>query len=58
MNQLYKFNTHFILDICIKGGQGGRVVNIASMAGLLSGLGKFDELGYTVSKWGTVSFTR
>jgi len=41
-----------------KGGQGGRVVNIASMAGLLSGLGKFDELGYTVSKWGTVSFTR
>jgi len=44
--------------MCIQGGQGGRVVNIASMAGLLSGLGKFDELGYTVSKWGTVSFTR
>jgi len=41
-----------------KGGNGGRVINIASMAGLLAGLGKFDDLGYTVSKWGAVSFTR
>ena len=41
-----------------KGGDGGRVINIASMAGLVTGLGKFDDLGYTVSKWGTVSFTR
>ena len=41
-----------------KGGDGGRVINIASMAGLVTGLGKFDDLGYTVSKWGAVSFTR
>merc|ERR1712226_739351 len=39
-------------------GEGGRVINIASMAGLLPGLGKFDDLGYTVSKFGAVSFTR
>ena len=28
------------------------------MAGLIPGLGKFDDLGYTVSKFGAVSFTR
>jgi len=41
-----------------KGGKGGRVINIASMAGLVPGLGRFDDLGYTVSKFGAVSFTR
>lgn len=41
-----------------KGGEGGRVIDIASMAGLIPGLGKFDDLGYTVSKFGAVSFTR
>ena len=28
------------------------------MAGLIPGLGRFDDLGYTVSKFGAVSFTR
>jgi len=41
-----------------KGGSGGRVINIASMAGLFSGLTTFDGLGYGVSKWGAISFTR
>ena len=42
----------------LKGGDGGRVINIASMAGLFAGLTAFDGLGYGVSKWGAVSFTR
>ena len=42
----------------VKGGDGGRVINIASMAGLFAGLTAFDGLGYGVSKWGAVSFTR
>ena len=42
----------------LQGGEGGRVINIASMAGLIPGLGRFDDLGYTVSKFGAVSFTR
>ena len=41
-----------------KGGEGGRVINIASMAGLVPGVTGFDGLGYAVSKWGTVSITR
>ena len=42
----------------LKGGEGGRVINIASMAGLVPGVTGFDGLGYAVSKWGTVSITR
>ena len=41
-----------------KGGAGGRVINIGSMAGLVPGVTGFDGLGYPVSKWGTVAFTR
>ena len=41
-----------------KGGSGGRVINIASMAGLGSGMTGFEGLGYPVSKCGMVSFTR
>ena len=41
-----------------KGGEGGTVINIASMAGLVPGVTGFDGLGYAVSKWGTVSITR
>ena len=33
-------------------------MNIASMAGLATGLGNINEVGYTASKWGTVAFTR
>ena len=42
----------------IKGGSGGRVINIASMAGLGPGMTGFEGLGYPVSKCGMVSFTR
>ena len=44
--------------VFLQGGDGGRVINIASMAGLFAGLTEFDRLGYGVSKWGAVSFTR
>jgi len=40
-----------------KGGRGGRIVQLASMAGLFGGL-PFDHFGYSVSKWGVVSLTR
>lgn len=40
-----------------KGGRGGRVVQLASMAGLFGGL-PFQHFGYSVSKWGVVSLTR
>ena len=43
--------------VFLQGGDGGRVINIASMAGLFAGLTEFDGLGYGVSKWGAVSFT-
>ena len=33
-------------------------MNIASMAGILTGLGSVEDCGYTVSKWGTVALTR
>ena len=42
----------------LREGEGGRVINIASMAGLVPGVTGFDGLGYAVSKWGTVSITR
>lgn len=40
------------------GGDGGRVVNVASLAGLLTGLGPIDLCGYTLAKWGCVAMTR
>ena len=49
---------NYIFSSISKGGSGGRVINIASMAGLFSGLTTFDGLGYGVSKWGAISFTR
>ena len=42
----------------IQGGRGGRIINIASMAGLVTGLGAIRDAGYTVSKHGTVALTR
>ena len=47
-----------IIILFSKGGAGGRVINIASMAGLVPGVTGFEGLGYPVSKWGTVAFTR
>ncbi|XP_040582081.1 15-hydroxyprostaglandin dehydrogenase [NAD(+)] [Lepeophtheirus salmonis] len=41
-----------------KMAKGGRIVNIASMAGLIIGLGDADESGYTISKQGVVAFTK
>ena len=41
-----------------KGGQGGRIVNIASMAGLLEGMRNIEEAGYTMAKSAVVSLTR
>ena len=41
-----------------KGGSGGRIINIASMAGLGPGMTGFEGLGYPVSKCGMISFTR
>ena len=41
-----------------QGGQGGRIVNIASMAGFLEGMRNIEEAGYTMAKTATVSLTR
>lgn len=45
-----------------KGGNGGRIVNIASMAGLFTRLGgtafPIEAMGYTVAKHGAVALTR
>jgi len=41
-----------------KGGHGGRIVNIASMAGLATGLGSINDVGYTSAKHGVVALTR
>jgi len=41
-----------------KGGHGGRIVNIASMAGLATGLGSINDVGYTAAKHGVVALTR
>merc|ERR1712241_1587678 len=41
-----------------KGGNGGRIVNIASMAGLATGLGTINDVGYTAAKHGVVALTR
>ena len=43
----------------IKGGQGGRIINIASIAGLgvMWGFG-IQQYGYTASKWGVTALTR
>merc|ERR1712156_480564 len=40
-----------------KGGHGGRIVNIASMAGLATGLGSINDVGYTAAKHGVVALT-
>ena len=42
------------------GKKGGRIVNIASMAGLWPnrGLRKLDESGYSMAKFGTIAMTR
>ena len=41
-----------------KGGPGGRVINIASLAGIFTGLGGIQEVGYVMSKHGVVALTR
>jgi len=41
-----------------KGGTGGRIVNIASMAGFLEGMRNIDEAGYTMAKSAVVTLTR
>merc|ERR1712241_398332 len=41
-----------------KGGNGGRIINIASMAGLATGLGSINDVGYTAAKHGVVALTR
>jgi NAD(P)-dependent dehydrogenase (short-subunit alcohol dehydrogenase family) len=41
-----------------QGGKGGRIVNIASMAGLLEGLGTIEDSGYCMAKFGVVALTR
>ena len=41
-----------------RGGKGGRIMNIASMAGLLEGMRNIEESGYTMAKWGIVALTR
>ena len=41
-----------------KGGKGGRIMNIASMAGLLEGMRNIEESGYTMAKWAIVALTR
>ena len=40
------------------GGRGGRIMNIASMAGFLEGMRNIEESGYTMAKWGVVALTR
>ena len=42
----------------LQGGNGGRIVNIASMAGLATGLGTINDVGYTAAKHGVVALTR
>ena len=44
--------------LLFQGRSGGRIVNIASMAGILTGLGSLQDSGYTMSKWAVVSLTR
>ena len=60
VNFIMKFDkkNKFSFIYALKGGAGGRVINIASMAGLVPGVTGFEGLGYPVSKWGTVAFTR
>ena len=41
-----------------KGGNGGRIINIASMAGLKTGFSKIEHAGYTAAKHGVVALTR
>ena len=41
-----------------KGKKGGRIINIASMAGLLEGMRNLDETGYSMAKFGVVALTR
>lgn len=33
-------------------------MNIASLAGIMTGLGPIEQSGYTMAKWGTVALTR
>lgn len=40
-----------------KGKKGGRIINIASMAGLLEGMQDLDGSGYSVSKFGVKYYT-
>ena len=40
-----------------KGKKGGRIINIASMAGLLEGMQDLDGSGYSVSKFGVNYYT-
>ena len=41
-----------------KGGKGGLIINIASMAGFIEGMRTIEEAGYAMSKSAVVSFTR
>jgi len=42
----------------LKGGNGGTIVNMASIAGLRQGQGGFAWSGYHAAKYGTVALTR
>ena len=44
--------------VFVQGGDGGRIINIASLAGILTGLGPIEQSGYTMAKWGTAALTR
>ena len=50
------YGTYMALDKMEE--NGGRVINVASMAGLFTGLGKIEDCGYTMAKWGVVGLTR
>ena len=43
----------------IQGGSGGRIINIASLAGILTPQDMdFKAVGYLMAKWGAVALTR
>ncbi len=41
-----------------QGGRGGRIINTASIAGMLVGFGGVEWAGYNAAKFGAVAFTR
>ena len=58
------FPSNWTQHCTFQGGNGGRVVNVASLAGISvkpprgPGVGGFDDVGYNASKHGVVTLTR